>query len=93
MYLGRIVEESSAATFFRSPRHPYSELLLQSMPVLHSNVSGRPEPAGDIPSIMNPPPGCAFHPRCPKALPSCPLELPSLHHLKSGEKVACFLYT
>jgi oligopeptide/dipeptide ABC transporter ATP-binding protein len=92
MYLGRIVEESAAGPFFGSPRHPYSELLLQSMPNLNSKFPTRIA-AGDIPSVTYPPAGCTFHLRCPRALTTCARESPTLVALKSGEKVACFLYT
>ncbi len=93
MYLGRIVEETSAEQFFRAPRHPYSQALLASVPVMNSEP-GRITQAlsGDVPSPASPPPGCTFHPRCPKALSRCAVETPALRPCKNG-RVACFLYT
>jgi oligopeptide/dipeptide ABC transporter ATP-binding protein len=93
MYLGRLVEENPAEDFFRAPLHPYGELLLQSMPVLDPAARTRNEVRGDIPSILNPPPGCAFHPRCGRALPGCASAVPKLLQLKNNAKAACFLYT
>lgn len=93
MYLGRIVEEAPASGFFRGPMHPYSQALLESVPVL-SPQQGRNKPVlvGDVPSPAAPPPGCPFHPRCPKAFARCREECPTLCSSQAG-KVACFLYT
>jgi peptide/nickel transport system ATP-binding protein len=93
MYLGRIVEETPAADFFRGPMHPYSQALLESVPILDPE-QGRKKPvlAGDVPSPAAPPPGCPFHPRCPKAFARCTEERPALRSSQAG-KVACFLYT
>jgi peptide/nickel transport system ATP-binding protein len=93
MYLGRIVEEAPAAEFFIGPMHPYSQALLESVPILDPEP-GRKKPvlAGDVPSPAAPPPGCPFHPRCPKAFARCREERPALRSSKAG-KVACFLYT
>jgi oligopeptide/dipeptide ABC transporter ATP-binding protein len=91
MYLGRLVEENPADDFFRAPMHPYGELLLESMPDRAGR--SRSEVRGDIPSILNPPPGCAFHPRCARALPACASAVPKLLQLKNNAKAACFLYT
>jgi oligopeptide/dipeptide ABC transporter ATP-binding protein len=93
MYLGRIVEEAEAADFFREPRHPYSRLLLGSMPSLEL-ANSQPESAGgDMPSPLNPPAGCAFHTRCPQVLPRCSGEIPVLQMTDGGGKTACFLCT
>ncbi len=90
MYLGRIVEESPAEEFFPSPRHPYSRALLESVPAINKR---RPNSdrilLGDVPSPAAPPPGCAFHPRCPKASPRCRTDSPNLEILQNV-KVACF---
>lgn len=93
MYLGRIVEEAPADEFFRAPRHPYSRALLDSVPTMDSEQD-RTTPAlsGEAPSPASPPPGCAFHPRCPRAFARCAEETPALRPGQSG-KVACFLYT
>jgi len=94
MYLGRIVEDAPAEDFFRQPLHPYSQLLLRSMPSLELG-GGSPQTAigGEIPSPLNPPSGCAFHPRCPQAQPKCRDEAPRLEERAPNGKVACFLYT
>jgi oligopeptide/dipeptide ABC transporter ATP-binding protein len=90
LYLGRIVEEAPTAELFASPRHPYSRLLLSSLPGL-----ARPAPAvvldADPPSPFEPPSGCAFHPRCPLAFDRCRAELPRLVPLGTARaRVACF---
>ena len=91
MYLGRIVEESEAAQFFRQPRHPYSQALLRSMPKMEGESSSPGVPSGEIPSPCNPPSGCPFHPRCPWAIARCREENPKLTSRKGEGKVACFL--
>ena len=90
LYLGRIVEEGPTAEVFASPRHPYTRLLLGSMPGL---TRGAPAPALEIepPSPFEPPSGCAFHPRCPLAFDRCRAELPGLVAFgPSGARAACF---
>ncbi len=95
MYLGRIVEEAPTELLFEAPAHPYTEALLSAVP--------RPEPgarrrrivvAGEPPDPARPPPGCPFHPRCPKALPRCRREMPPLLDLPgtAGRRVACHLH-
>ena len=92
MYLGRIVEEAAAEEFFRGPRHPYSQVLLESMPVMNLERPGpKPVLPGDVPSPAAPPPGCPFHPRCPRAFAQCREERPALEPVQAA-KVACFLY-
>jgi oligopeptide/dipeptide ABC transporter ATP-binding protein len=91
MYLGRIVEESAAEQFFKSPEHPYSRLLRDSLPCGFESER-RPVTIGEIPSPADPPPGCPFHPRCPQALPRCIRESPDLADRGAGRRVACFLY-
>ena len=78
MYLGRVVETGGAEALFRSPRHPYTRMLLEAVPDV--STRGRPdaEIAGEIPSPIDPPPGCAFHPRCPLACGRCRREVPPL---------------
>ncbi len=92
MYLGKIVELASARELYERPRHPYTQALLSAVPV--------PDPArkrerivlqGDVPSPIHPPPGCAFHPRCPHAFERCRLETPPLYPLGAGHVSACFL--
>jgi oligopeptide transport system ATP-binding protein len=92
MYLGKIVEESPSELFFREPRHPYSRLLLDSVPAqLGSELAVRTR-VGDIPSPANPPRGCSFHPRCDHAMERCRVECPELSGLGADRRVACFLY-
>jgi oligopeptide/dipeptide ABC transporter ATP-binding protein len=92
MYLGRIVEEAPAEDFFRMPRHPYSQALLESMPVMDlERTQSQPLLSGEVPSPADPPSGCPFHPRCPKAFTRCRDEIPQLQSIQTG-KVSCFLY-
>ncbi len=94
MYFGRIVEETTAARFFARQMHPYSELLLRSLPAFGTRDAG-PEAAaaGEIPRPTAPPRGCAFHPRCPHVRARCRENAPELKPCDGGAKVACFLYT
>jgi peptide/nickel transport system ATP-binding protein len=95
MYLGRIVEEAEAEEFFRGPRHPYGQALLESMPIMNfEHPEPKPVLRGDVPSPGAPPPGCPFHPRCPKAFARCREERPALEPVQGTQvaKVACFLY-
>ncbi len=94
MYWGRIVEDAPSATFFSGPMHPYSQLLLQSMPAPEATAP-QPQLGGrdEDPKVPGPPAGCPFHPRCPHARPRCRTEIPELKPCGSNAKVACFLYT
>jgi peptide/nickel transport system ATP-binding protein len=89
MYLGRLVELADASTLFTQPRHPYTRMLLDAIPDLE--MSGRPRTpvAGEVPNPLNPPPGCAFHPRCPYANARCKTERPALEAARSGGRAAC----
>jgi peptide/nickel transport system ATP-binding protein len=87
MYLGRLVELASADQLFATPRHPYTRLLLETIPRLDPH--GEREPvAGEVPNPIDPPPGCAFHPRCPYANERCRVEAPVLIDA-DGTLVAC----
>jgi peptide/nickel transport system ATP-binding protein/oligopeptide transport system ATP-binding protein len=93
MYLGRIMELAPSQELFAAPRHPYTEALLSA--VLTPDPTHRPERiplTGDLPSPMNPPTGCPFHPRCPKAFDKCPNARPELSEVAPGVQVACWLY-
>jgi len=93
MYLGRIVELAETATLFDRPRHPYTLALLAAVP---RAKPGAPPPrplAGEVPSPIDPPAGCHFHPRCPHAVERCRVEAPALRTLDSGHSVACHLAT
>ena len=76
MYLGRIVELAPAARVFARPRHPYTRLLLDAVPDLEMSGKARTPVAGEVPNPLAPPPGCAFHPRCPHANARCRAEQP-----------------
>ncbi len=88
MYLGRIVELAPAAELFARPRHPYTRLLLESVPDLERRERAPPPVAGEVPSPIDPPSGCPFHPRCPWAEERCRLELPGLAEVGAA-RVAC----
>ena len=76
MYLGRLVELASAANLFARPRHPYTRMLLDAVPDLAMSGKPRTPVAGEVPNPLAPPPGCAFHPRCPHANDRCRVETP-----------------
>jgi peptide/nickel transport system ATP-binding protein len=88
MYLGRIVEQGPAETIFRTPRHPYTRLLLDAIPDLEQVGRARTPVGGEIPSPIAPPPGCTFHPRCPLARARCRQEKPA-HTVVGDVEVAC----
>jgi len=92
MYLGRVVELADAHELYEQTQHPYAEALLSAVPV--------PEPGtgrerivlkGDVPSPINPPAGCPFHPRCPRAIDRCSKEEPELREVRPGHLSACHL--
>jgi oligopeptide/dipeptide ABC transporter ATP-binding protein len=92
MYLGRIVESGDAQTIARAPKHPYTEALFSA--ALPSHPDERRDEiilAGEVPSPLNPPPGCRFHPRCPHAMARCSRDEPALAEVE-GRFVACHLY-
>jgi oligopeptide/dipeptide ABC transporter ATP-binding protein len=90
MYLGRIVEIGPAQELFAAPRHPYTQGLIASVPQLEpKRLSAREAVAGEVPSPLAPPPGCAFHPRCPKSVDFCRRSLPSLEERNGSWPVAC----
>ncbi len=93
MYLGRIVESGPREALFFDPKHPYTEALLAAVPSPDPGARRRRVPlGGDIPSPANPPSGCAFHPRCPSAMPRCAVEAPLPVALGGGHSVACHLH-
>jgi len=91
MYLGRLVEVASADRLFATPLHPYTRLLLETIPRLdppHGPLGEREPVAGEVPNPIDPPPGCSFHPRCPYANERCRAEMPALIEA-GGTLVAC----
>ena len=88
MYLGRLVEVAESRELFRNPRHPYTRMLLAAIPDLDMTGTPRRPVEGEIPNPINPPSGCAFHPRCPLANDRCKRELPLLRDM-GGAEVAC----
>ncbi len=88
MYLGRLVEIAAAARLFAAPSHPYTRLLLQAIPDIRRPGSTREKVAGEVPNPLDPPSGCAFHPRCPFAGERCRRERPALRPGEGGF-VAC----
>jgi len=91
MYLGRIVEEGDTEELFAQPRHPYTQLLLQTIPNIASPNRDRELDSGEVPSPLKPPSGCTFHPRCPFATARCSVEIPEVRTLSNGTRVACHL--
>jgi peptide/nickel transport system ATP-binding protein len=76
MYLGRLCEMAASESVFNTPRHPYTKLLLETLPDITMNRRDRAPMAGEVPNPMNPPPGCVFHPRCPLTADVCTREIP-----------------
>jgi peptide/nickel transport system ATP-binding protein len=91
MYLGRIVEQGTVDEVLGSPRHPYTEALLSAVPQIERQRQ-MVRLAGELPSPANPPGGCHFHPRCPKAMPECAREWPEASRLSPTRTVNCVLY-
>jgi len=88
MYLGRLVEQAPTETLFKRPKHPYTRMLLDTIPDLDMTGRQRTPVAGEVPSPINPPTGCAFHPRCPYANARCKIERPKALPIEGGD-VAC----
>jgi peptide/nickel transport system ATP-binding protein len=89
MYLGRLTEVAPTRTLFEAPKHPYTQMLLAALPQLDARGRDRPAILGEIPSPLDPPSGCAFHPRCPHADDRCRSERPELQTTPDGARVAC----
>ncbi len=91
MYLGRIVEEGETEELFANPRHPYTKLLLQTIPNIAAPQRDREHAGGEVPSPLKPPSGCTFHPRCPIATARCSSDVPEIRMLSTDTRVACHL--
>ncbi len=92
MYLGKLVELAECDELFDNPMHPYTRALLQAVPIPDPTVEAERDHQviqGEVPSPMNPPPGCVFHPRCALAVAGCSATAPELREVKSGHWVAC----
>ena len=94
MYLGKIVELASREDLYNAPQHPYTRALLSAVPIPDPVIEADRERQvlkGEVPSPLNPPPGCVFHPRCPLAVERCRSEAPLLRSIGSGHEAACHL--
>ena len=91
MYLGRIVESAEVEALFRAPNHPYTQALLAEVPRLDQRKRHFTPVKGEIPSPLDPPSGCHFHPRCPHAFARCRTEAPALKEIAPGRLSACHL--
>ena len=92
MYLGKIVEYAEKETLFTNPQHPYTQALLSAVPVPNPKLKREKRLLqGDVPSPINPPPGCAFHTRCPYAEARCKIDKPVLRETSPGHGVSCHL--
>ena len=93
MYLGRIVEISSNERIYKNPKHPYTQALISASPIPNPKLKrDRIILEGDVPSPLEPPPGCHFHPRCPRAFSPCKQKIPELKEKEPNHLVRCFLY-
>jgi oligopeptide/dipeptide ABC transporter ATP-binding protein len=95
MYLGRIVELGASEQLYREPLHPYTQALLQAIPVPDPRAKRAADLVGiegDVPSPIDPPSGCRFHTRCPHRMPVCDQRLPALDEHRPRHRAACFLY-
>ena len=94
MYLGKIVEITDRKSLYDAPLHPYTKALLSAVPIPDPVLEAERERVvlgGEVPSPLNPPPGCVFHPRCPIAIDRCRREVPELREIRSGHRAACVL--
>lgn len=92
MYSGKLVEVDTAANMFKNPLHPYTKLLIECPPTLKEKREFKGIP-GVPPHLLNPPPGCIFHARCPKSMKRCLTETPDLEEIHAERWVACHLYS
>lgn len=93
MYLGRVVELAPAQRLFGVPNHPYTTALIADAPRMDATPASHKPIQGELPSPLNPPAGCAFHPRCPRAMKRCASEVPQMAQIAPGHFSACHLNT
>ncbi len=92
MYLGKVVESAPSGELYKNPLHPYTRILISSVPVPDPDKQRKMAVLkGDVPSPINPPPGCSFHPRCPIAVEKCSTAAPELRDVGGGHFVSCHL--
>jgi peptide/nickel transport system ATP-binding protein len=91
MYAGKLVEMGAVREIFHDPLHPYTQLLIASIPSLETKRLFKGIP-GVAPSLLDPPSGCSFHPRCPRVMDHCSIQVPSLQEINPGRWVSCHLY-
>ena len=91
MYLGRVVESAPSEEVFARPNHPYTQSLLGAVPRIEARKKAFAVVQGEIPSPLNPPPGCHFNPRCPHAFDRCRIEVPALKEIAPGHMSRCHL--
>jgi len=93
MYLGKIVEIAESCEIFNEPLHPYTKMLIESVPIPDPKIKRKVNIiSGEVPSPINPPSGCRFHPRCPYAMEVCKEKEPTIINIRKNHKVACHLY-
>jgi len=92
MYAGQLVEEAPVEELFRRPLHPYTRALLRAVPNPLQRIDKLESIPGTVPNLVNPPPGCRFHPRCREAMPRCSREKPPDTWVSERHRVACWLY-
>lgn len=92
MYAGNIVEQADLKTLFKSPKHPYTHALLEAVPKVGTKKGKLASIPGMVPSLITPPSGCKFHPRCPYAMDICRKKFPQMSEIEKGQLARCFLY-
>jgi oligopeptide/dipeptide ABC transporter ATP-binding protein len=93
MYLGKMVEEAPTRELFTNPMHPYTKALISASLPSHPDLQREDIVlSGEVPSPLNPPLGCTFHPRCPFVMDQCSQDIPELRELEPGHFVSCHLY-